>query len=335
MTRPKTILAMAPDLPARLFAGEERDRLCAVAIVDPDLVLTEFDSPAARAALAEAEALLTGWDCPRVDEAALAAAPHLRAIVHAGGSVKGHLAPACWDRGLVVSTAADANALPVAEYTLAMILLAGKATSVIARCYQEQRRALNLRAAFPDIGNYRRIVGIVGASRIGRRVIELLRPFDLEVLVADPYLDRARAHELGVRLAELDDLLRASHIVSLHAPALPSTRHLLDRRRLRLLRDGATLINTARGSLVDQAALTNELVSGRIHAILDVTEPWVLPADSPLYSLPNVVLTPHMAGALGVELRRLGAYAVDELARYAAGQPFRSAITRADLDRMA
>jgi phosphoglycerate dehydrogenase-like enzyme len=134
---------------------------------------------------------------------------------------------------------------------------------------------------------------------------------------------------------DLDDLLRASNIVSVHAPALPSTRHLIDRRRLRLMTDGATLINTARGALVDQAALTDELISGRINAILDVTEPWVLPADSPLYTLPNVVLTPHMAGALGVELRRIGAYAVDELARYAAGQPFRSPVTRADLDHMA
>src|SRR5205823_13361354 len=135
----------------------------------------------------------------------------------------------------------------------------------------------------------------------GRRVIALLRPFDFDVVVSDPSLDQAQARELGVQLAELDDLLRASHIVSLHAPSLPSTHQLIDRRRLGLMRDGATLINTARGALVDQAALSDELVAGRINAVLDVTEPWVLPADSPLCSLPNVVLTPHIAGALGVE----------------------------------
>jgi phosphoglycerate dehydrogenase-like enzyme len=326
---------MAPDLPSRLFVGEARDRLCAIAVVDPDLALSDFGSPAARAALAEAEVLLTGWGCPPIDEAALAAAPCVRAVVHAAGSVKNHVTPACWERGIVVSTAAEANALPVAEFTLAMILLAGKATHVIARRYRQQRTAPALRSEFPKIGNYRRTVGIVGASRIGRRVIALLRPFDLDVVVSDPYLDQAQARELGVRVAELDDLLRASHIVSLHAPSLPSTRHLIDRRRLGLIRDGATLINTARGALVDHVALTDELISGRINAILDVTEPEVLPADSPLYTLPNVVLTPHMAGALGVELERMGAYAVDELARYVAGQPFRSPVTRADLDRMA
>jgi phosphoglycerate dehydrogenase-like enzyme len=326
---------MAPDLPSRLFVGEVRDRLCAIAVVDPDLALSEFGSPAARAALARAEVLLTGWGCPPIDQAALAAAPCVRAVVHAAGSIKNHVTLACWERGIVVSTAAEANALPVAEFTLGMILLAGKATHVIARRYRQQRRPPALRSEFPKIGNYRRTVGIVGASRIGRRVIALLRPFDLDVVVSDPYLDQAQARELGVQVAELDDLLRASHIVSLHAPSLPATRHLVDRRRLGLIREGATLINTARGALVDHVALTDELVSGRLNAILDVTEPEVLPADSPLFTLPNVVLTPHMAGALGVELERMGAYAVDELARYGAGQPFRSPVTRADLDRMA
>ena len=146
------------------------------------------------------------------------------------------------------------------------------------------------------------------------------------MLVSDPYV------EGGV---ELDALLAASDVVSLHAPSLPSTRHMLDARRLALLRDGATLINTARGALIDQDALVAELVSGRIDAVIDVTEPEVLPPDSPLYDLPNVVLTPHIAGALGVEVRRLGDSALDELERYARGEPFAHPVTRADLDGIA
>jgi phosphoglycerate dehydrogenase-like enzyme len=330
-----TVLAMATDLPARLFTDATGERLRRTANVDPELVLTDFQSPDSREALARVEVLLTGWDCPPVDESALAAAPSLCAIVHAGGSVKGHVTPACWERGIVVSSAAEPNSQPVAEFTLAMILLAGKSAHLIERCYRERRAALDLRAEFPDIGNYDRTVGVVGASRIGRRVIALLRPFDLNVIVSDPYLDAAGARELGVEIAELDDLLRASDIVTLHAPSLPSTRHLIDRRRLGLMRDGGTLINTARGALVDQAALTDQLVAGRINAVLDVTEPWVMPADSPLYSLPNVVLTPHIAGALGVELRRLGTSAVAELERYARGEPFQYPVFRAELDRIA
>jgi len=308
MSRVAVVLLMRPDLPERLF---DTGRLAQVAEVVP---------------LERAEVVLSGWGCPRLDTTVLDRAPSLRAIVHAAGGVKGHVTDACWDRGLEVSTAAGANAEPVAEYTLARILLAGKAADRMARAYRERRAAIDLLSEFPHAGNLGKTVGIVGASRIGRRVIELLEPFDLRVLVSDPYVEGSVA---------LDELLTASDVVSLHAPSLPSTRHLLDARRLALLRDGATLINTARGALIDQDALVAELVSGRIDAVIDVTVPEVLPAGSPLYDLPNVVLTPHIAGALGVEVRRLGASALDELERYARGEPFAHPVTRADLDRIA
>jgi phosphoglycerate dehydrogenase-like enzyme len=301
-------MMMRADLPARLF---DETRLASVA----DLV-----------ALEQAEVVLSGWGCPPLDALLLARAPELRAIVHAAGGVKGHVTDACWDRGLLVSTAAGANAEPVAEYTLARILLANKGAGRLAREYRARRAPIDLISEFPDVGNLGKTVGIVGLSRIGKRVVELLRPFELDVLVSDPYVAGA---------AELDDLLRASDVVSLHAPSLPSTRHMLDARRLSLLRDGATLINTARGALIDQDALVAELITGRIDAVIDVTEPEVLPPDSPLYDLPNVVLTPHIAGALGVEVRRLGDSALDELERYARGEPFAHPVTRADLDRIA
>ena len=254
-------------------------------------------------------------------------APDLRAIVHAAGSIRGHVDAACWERGIRVSSAAAANAEPVAEYTLARILLANKAADRMGRAYRERRGPLDLHREFPDVGNFGKTVGIVGASRIGRRVIELLQPFALRVLVSDPYLGR--------RASSSTTCCARSDVVSLHAPSLPSTRHLLDARRLALLRDGATLINTARGALVDQDALTAELVSGRIDAVIDVTEPEVLPPDSPLYDLPNVVLTPHIAGALGVEIQRLGDAAVVEIVRYAAGEPFAHPVTAIDLERIA
>ncbi|WP_037499486.1 hydroxyacid dehydrogenase [Solirubrobacter soli] len=301
-------MMMRADLPARLF---DEARLAAVA----DLV-----------ALEHAEVVLSGWGCPPLDAMLLAQAPELRAIVHAAGGVKGHVTDACWDRGLLVSTAAGANAEPVAEYTLARILLANKATDRLAREYRARRSSIDLIGEFPGIGNLGKTVGIIGLSRIGARVVELLRPFDLEVLVSDPYVEGS---------VELDDLLRASDVVSLHAPSLPETRHMLDARRLSLMRDGATLINTARGALIDQDALVAELVTGRIDAVIDVTEPEVLPAESPLYDLPNVVLTPHVAGAMGVEVSRLGNSALAELERYARGEPFAHPVTRADLARIA
>jgi phosphoglycerate dehydrogenase-like enzyme len=333
--RPTVVLAMAPALTPDLFDDALRERLRALADV-PDLEpLVRFDDARADRLLPVAEVLLTGWGCPRVDEAVLTKAPRLRALLHAAGTVKGHVDPACWARGVRVSSAAAANAIPVAEYTVAAILFAGKRVFRLQRRYREVRALRLWPREAPGLGNYRRVVGIVGASRVGRLVLERLRPYDMTLLVSDPTLDPAEARGLGAEPVELDALLRRSDVVSLHAPLLPETRHLIDRRRLGLLRDAAVLVNTARGALVDPVALEEALVSGRIDAVLDTTEPEVLPADSPLYELPNVFLTPHVAGAMGTETRRLAALALDELERWVRGEPLRHELRLEDLTRVA
>ncbi|MGP3966282.1 hydroxyacid dehydrogenase [Streptomyces sp. 6N223] len=326
---------MADDLPGMLFSPSQWVRLRKLTELHEGTVLTEFTSPGARAVLAETEVLITGWGSPRLDEATLDAAPRLRAVLHAAGSVKGHLTPACWERGVQVSTAAQANAEPVAEYTLAMIFLALKRVRAATAVYRERRRYIDVLREFPGIGNHERRVGLVGASRIGRRVVELLRPFSLDLAMADPYLGPEEARLMGVRLLPLDELLAQSDLVSLHAPAIPATRHMIDARRLGLLRDGAVLLNTARGSLIDQDALVAELVSGRIEAVLDVTEPEVLPPDSPLYTLPNVWLTPHLAGAQGGEVHRLAEVVLTELERYTVGLPLEHPVHVEELERIA
>jgi phosphoglycerate dehydrogenase-like enzyme len=242
-------------------------------------------------------------------------------IAHAAGTVKSFLAPEVFSSGIAVSNAADANAIPVAEFTLAAILFANKNVLGFRQLYSQRRDKIEP-AHMTDVhcGNWQKTVGVVGFSRIGRRVVELLRPFDLRVLVHDPHLAPEDARRASVEAVDLDALIASSDVLSLHAPALDSTKHMLDARRLALLRDGATLINTARGSLVDHAALERELVSGRISAVIDVTTPEVLPADSPLYDLPNVLLTPHIAGAVGTERLRLGELAVTEVLRFSRGE---------------
>ncbi|MFD3807693.1 hydroxyacid dehydrogenase [Streptomyces sp. NPDC058611] len=334
--RPRVLLAMAPELRPRLLGDAVAQRLSEVAEFDPDFVADDYARPEAAGALAEAEVLLTFWGAPAVDARALARAPRLQAVVHAAGSVKQLVTGACWDRGIAVSSAALANSMPVAEYTVAMVLLSNKRVLQLREEYRSVRGTRHdWHLRYPHAGNYRRTVGIVGASRIGRRVIELLRPYDLELVLYDPYVSAGAAAALGVRGVGLDELCRIADVVSLHAPELPETRAMIDRRRLALMRDGATLINTARGSLIDGAACTAELASGRLHAVIDVTEPEVLPGDSPLYDLPNVLLTPHIAGSLGNELHRMADSAVEEIARYAAGEPFAHPVHREDLDRTA
>jgi phosphoglycerate dehydrogenase-like enzyme len=325
------VLAMPADLPARLFRGESAERLRALVGPDWGPPVTGFDSAEALDRLARARVLLTGWGSPVIDGRVLDHAPHLRAVVHAAGTVKSHVSPAVFERGVLVSSAADANAVPVAEYTVAMVLLANKAVPAMARAYRARRKAIDLIGEYPDIGNHGKTVGLVGASKIGRRVAQLLRPFDLEVLVSDPYLDEAGVAELGVRKAGLDDLFSSCDVVSLHAPAIEETRGMVNASRLAAMRAGATLINTARGSLVDHDALVAELRLGRISAVLDVTEPEITPPDSPLWELPNVVLTPHVAGSLGNELARLGSQALDEVVRVIDGEPLRHSVDLAAL----
>lgn len=322
--RPSALLSMGTGIAEQLFTDAHLSRLAGLVRTDPRLIAHQLPdrSPAVAAALAEAELLITCWGAPPLTREVLDAAPRLRAVVHAAGSVKHHITDACWERGIAVTSAAAANALPVAEYTLAAILFAGKNILGSAQRYRSLRSPHDWRRELERAGNYRRTVGIVGASRIGRRLIELLRPFDFEVLLYDPYVDAGAAAALGVVPVPLEELCARSHVVSVHAPQLPATRHMIGAAQLAAMADGSTLINTARGSLIDEEALLPELVSGRLHAVLDVTEPEVPPPGSPLYDLPNVLLTPHVAGSLGGEIHRMADQALDEVERYTKGLPF-------------
>lgn len=321
--------ALDPGLQLNLFDAHLLARLSAVVDIDPADPIADVHS-ADPARLARLEVLITGWGAPTIGAAELELMPRLRAIVHAAGTVKEHLEPAVWDRGILVTTAAAANAYPVAEYTLAMILLAGKGVLPIAREYRADPH-LDVAARYPGIGNYRRTVGIVGASSVGRLVIELLRPFDFEVLVYDPVIDDADPLLASARRVGLDELFALSSIVSVHAPLLPETVGMVGARQLALLEPGATLINTARAPLVDQSALADAVAVGRLQAVLDVTDPEPLPAGDRLRTLPAVLLTPHVAGALGNELLRLGESAVREVELFAAGRPAAFPIRKADL----
>ena len=283
----------------------------------------------------EAQVVVTGWGSDLVDADVLAAAPRLRAVVHTGGSVRPVVTRDVYARDIAVSSQAWANALPVAEYTLAMILLRAKGVPRARDRYWAVRGGVDVHELLAGHGTYQAQVGIIGASVIGRRVIELLAPFDLTVALYDPTLAADEATALGVTLTSLDELMRTSRVVSLHAPWLPSTEGMIGAAELAALPHGATFINTARGELVDERALARELQSGRIDAVLDVTWPEPPSSDSPLWTLPNVILTPHVAGSAGNELERMGASAVREVARAVRGEPLHHAVDADAYDRLA
>lgn len=301
----------------QLFAPQSLARLRARVRLDDSLIAPT--DPGALRAATDTEILITGWGAPQLDSRMLDSLPHLRAVFHCAGTVKRIVSPDLWERGIRVSSSADANAVPVAEYTLAMILLSAKdawGSAVSYRATQDMSLARPRGGVGVGVGAHGITVGIVGASRIGRRVLDLLRPFDITTVLYDPSLSAADAAALGTTLVSLHDLLGVSDIVSLHAPLLPETHRMLGEAELATMRDGATLINTARGSLVDTEALVAELTAGRLRAVLDVTDPEPLPAGHPLFSAPGVTLTPHIAGSLGNELQRMGSQTVDEVERF-------------------
>lgn len=263
---------------------------------------------------------VTGWGTGRFTAEVLDACPHLEAIVHTAASVRGIVDDSAFDRGIVVSSQTALMAEPVAEYCLSMVINAAKGIWRSQRFYLDERDRLDRFATFGDVGLRGSIIGIVGLSQISRRLIDLLRPFELELLVHSSWLGDQEAGELGVTRVELPELMASSDVISVHSALTADTRYLIDARLIASIKDGATLINTARGAVLDQEALVRELATGRLDAILDVTDPEPTPSDSPLWHMPNVMLTPHYAGAMGRELTYLGRGAADDVHSVFAGR---------------
>lgn len=306
---------------ARFFSRRSLDRLDEVGRLLDREPLASWDDPRADRLLAEAEVIVGHWGCPRIDAAVLDRAPRLGLVAYAAGTVREVVDPVVLERGIRVTSGAPANAEPVAEYTLAMVLLAGKDALWPGLVGRRDPAGV-------PVGNWGKTIGIVGASLVGRRVIELLRAFPhLGVTLYDPFVPPEEAAALGVRKLDLDELCATADVLSIHAPALPSTERMIGARQLAALRTGAVVVNTARGSLVDHDALVAELSTGRLHAILDVTDPEPLPADHPLRTLPNVFLTPHLAGSQGTELHRLADHVTDEIHRWSTARPAANGIT--------
>ncbi|MGW3562345.1 hydroxyacid dehydrogenase [Streptomyces sp. NPDC000941] len=327
-TKPNALVVMSrPSFDAHFDSARLARLADLVALGDP-VWTDDLDHPAVRARLAEVEVMLTSWGAPKLTPERIAAAPALRAVLHCAGSVRGLVDEEVWRRGIQVTSGADANAIPVAEYTLAAIIFAGKKAPFLAADEERAYQGWGTVSGYGDLSNFGRTVGVVGFSRIGRRVVDLLKILgDTTCLVADPYADAEEVKRAGATLVPLEELLPRVDVLSLHAPELRETRHLIGADQLSLLPDHATVINTARGSLIDSDALAAECASGRLFAILDVTDPEPLPIDSPLRHQASVMITPHIAGSLGTEIGRLTDHAMDELARWTAREPLQSEIT--------
>ncbi|MFD6152279.1 hydroxyacid dehydrogenase [Streptomyces sp. NPDC060243] len=324
--RPRAVVAVPPALRRQFFTAAAWDRLRALA--EPTLLDAHSDRTELARALrtARPHVLVTSWGTPALDAELLLDAPELGLLAHTGGAVSPYVGPEVFARGVKVTQAGGAMARPVAEVALTFTL---NLLHRVHRFDHALRSGVAWEAASRAPERHEILgcpIGVVGASRTGRAYIALVRALGAEVTVHDPYLDAADAERLGVRRAPLDEVLRTSRVLALHAPAVPETRHLLGARELALLPDGAGLVNTARSWLVDEAALLAEVGTGRLDAALDVYDAEPLPVDHPLRALPNVLLTPHQAAATVEGRHALGASTVAEIARYLAGRPLRHAV---------
>ncbi len=287
-----------------------------------NLIEHDGDEPATHADLLRilpaADACLTSWGVAQLNVEVLAATPDLKAMAHMGSSVKRFVSDALWQRNIHVTTAAPILAEDVAITALGLMIVGMKRIWPLGQHVRDG--GWRESEWWPSRELRYKTVGIVGASHVGRHLIRLLKPFEVHVLLVDPFLSAEAATELGAQKAELDEMLAQADIVSLHAPANAATHHLLNAGGLARMKDDALLINTARGTLIDQSALETELRKGRFFAFLDVTDPEPPAADSPLRSLENVVVVPHLAGCIE-DCSKMGEMAAEELRRFFAGEP--------------
>lgn len=247
--------------------------------------------------------------------------PRLQAIFYGAGSVQFFARP-CLKRGIRVFSAAAANAVPVAEFTVAQIVLAGKgyfqATAQYSRGDHDPGRAHANRSH----GNYNAKIGIIGAGMIGKLVIQLLKAYHLPVMVYDPFLPAEKAAELGVTLCDLPTLFSECQIISNHLANNAQTKGILNYDLFSRMKPNATFINTGRGAQVVEADLIRALTEEPDRtALLDVTEPEPVEAGSPFFSMPNVFLSPHIAGSMNDEVARMGLYMAEDFERFLQGQP--------------
>ncbi|MBG9984880.1 hydroxyacid dehydrogenase [Aerococcaceae bacterium DSM 111022] len=284
----------------------------------------------------EVEVIFSGMGSIEYSKELMEASPNLEAIFYAAGSMRSILSQEVWDRGIVISTANAANAVPVAEFTLSQILFTLKDGWKFVRQTRQNLGKPEDINVHETLGNYKQTVGIISASQIGRKTIELLKPFDLDIILYDPYVSVDEAEDLGVKLVSLDEIFEQSDVVSLHAPWLEETENMITGDHFRKTKNGASFINTARGAIIKEAEMLEVLKERTdITAILDVVYPEPPAKDSLIFKLDNVVYTPHIAGSTGHELARLGAFSLKEALRYINGEPLQYQITEESYEIMA
>ena len=335
MTKPIIAVLSGEELFSSFFDERRKRRLSGLAhwTLFP---IQKYDA-ATIAGLSTANALITTWDSPYLSAETMKHLRSVRIIAHCGGEVKRRFETPLFRKLVIVNTPGP-MARPTAELGATLLMYA-------ARNIDYYRNALRKKSnrIYNDVhltggtaeSLLGREVGMIGFGRIGRALIEMLRGFDVRWRVYDPFASRELAAGMPVQFDSLNGVLRRSSLLMVTAAATEKTRHLLNGARLAMLQDGATVINIARGSLIDLDALTQEVKSGRLRCALDVTDPEEpLPVNHPLRTLSGAIMTPHIAGGGSHTRGQMADDAMDELQLFFSCSSVQNRVTTRMLSRM-
>ncbi|MHA6481223.1 hydroxyacid dehydrogenase [Paenibacillus sp. strain BS8-2] len=282
-------------------------------------------------AIQGADVAITSWGMSSLTHKVLNEAPNLKVVLHAAGTVKPIISDAMWDRGVRVTNANSALGRGVAETALGLTIASMKDMwRLSAGCKENQWGPVQQVRELFDVK-----VGVVGAGMAGAHFIKLLQQFEVDVLVYDPFISAERAGTLGAEKVSYEELLKQSDVISIHVPSLPETNHMFNEDSFRLMKENCILINTARGSVIDESALIKELEKGRFFACLDVTDPEPPEHNHPFRSLPNVILLPHIAGAVNNGLQRVARSVIHDLWLFMQGSDMKGEVRREELNLLA
>ncbi len=282
------------------------------------------------------EVVIASWNAVPFTKELLDLCPDLKIILYAAGTVKYFTTDELVRRRIPVTSAARMNAVPVAEFVLGLILTSLK--NVVSHHLDflaRGRAAWEIDRPGYNGGYFRTRVGLVGDGFIVRLLLELLRPFEMDVFVVSDYFTPRDEEIYGARRAGLDEVMSSCDVVSVHHADVPENWNIINARTLGLMKKGARLINTSRGRMINEADLVEKLETGDITAYLDVTHPEPPAEGHPFYRLPNCVLTPHVAGSIGRETERMSLFCLEELKRFLAGEPLQGLVDFSKLDSRA
>lgn len=325
----RTLITVSnPDLKQTLFSPQAIRKLEAVSEVDwvPEGQPLTSDELAMR--ISPYDAVITSWGSPQLTTEVLAQASRLRFVGHAAGTVVPFVDPAIFEHEheIIVCNANYALARSTAE--LAMALMMAGTWQLRGYAHRMEQGEWKTTTKETRLGIFGQTIGLIGYGEISRELIRLLKPLDVKILLFSRNCPDADAVEWGIERCSLEELLQRSSIVSLHNTLTEQTKGMIGREQLNLIQNGALVVNTARGPILQEEALLEELQSGRIHAALDVFDHEPLPADHPLLRLPNVLCSPHIGALSGYWRSRLGEIVIDDWIRLLRGESLQGRITK-------